>query len=103
MLRCKDGGWIPLLQFRTYPVSVTELLPLNFYISQKPDSHFRHILHVSQRKADGSLIAVEGMEFRYRTVREEQVCPIESVGQLRQILVTEFGMEEAGLILREER
>lgn len=102
LLRQKEGVWIPFLQFRTHPVSVTELQPLNFYISQKPDSHFRHILHVSQRRQDGSLIAVEGTEFRRRNALGEQVCPIENIDRLRQILVTEFGMAEAGLILREE-
>ena len=100
LLRQKDGILRPFLRFRDVPVSVTELIPLNFYISQNPTSHFRHIIHVNQRSTDGTTRVIEGREFKYHTPQGGVTQPIESIAQLREILETEFQMKPEHLLLR---
>jgi len=101
LLRWEAGEPRPFLRFRDVPVSVTELIPLNFYISQNPTSHFRHIIHVNQRGADGTTRVIEGREFKYHTPQGVVTQPIESIAQLREILETEFQMKPEHLLLRQ--
>jgi len=62
-LRCEADIWFleridgtkPAFCFRDIPAELRELEPLNFYISQKPDSHFRHILRCNLRHPDGTV------------------------------------------------
>ena len=53
VFRLTAEGEVNFIRFRDIPAEPCELIPLNFYISQKPDIHFRHILRVNLRKPDG--------------------------------------------------
>ena len=65
--RMEAEGQRPLTAFRDVPITINELIPLNFFISQKPDIHFRHMIHLSKRNADGSIFALDGKEFKIHT------------------------------------
>ena len=79
------------IRFRDVPASVEELIPLNFYISQKPDSHFRHRLNVSMKKADGSICRILGNELRIRSEDHMQERTIDHT-QLQGALLEHFGI-----------
>ena len=83
-----------LLRFRDVPVEPVELIPLNFYISQKPDIHFRHRLLVSQRKEDGSVYTLKGNMLHL--CREEAVLdyPVNDLETLCHVLQRYFSIEE---------
>ena len=53
LMRKTAEGETYALRFRDIPAEKCELVPLNFYVSQKPDIHFRHILRVSLRRPEG--------------------------------------------------
>ena len=77
LLRIQDGFWYldrweedhyrPSIRFRDVPATEEELIPLNFYISQKTDSHFRHRLNISVKQADGSIHRILGDQLHIRT------------------------------------
>ena len=100
-LRREDGFWYLdrwetdhyrySIRFRDVPATMEELIPLNFYISQKPDSHFRHRLNVSIKQSDGSIHRLLGDMLHVRTpdgVVEEQITN----GELGNILLAHFGI-----------
>ena len=100
-LRQQDGFWHldrweqehyrPSIRFREVPATMEELIPLNYYISQKPDSHFRHRLNVSIKQPDGSIHRLFGDQLHVRTA---QGVIDRTVGseQLQQVLMTHFGI-----------
>lgn len=90
-----------LLRFRDIPAEPVELVPLNFYISQRPDIHFRNRLLVSQRKEDGSVYTLKGNMLQLR--REEAVSeyPVNDLETLRQVLQRCFRIDPDKVILRE--
>lgn len=97
----KDGFWYldrwevdhyrPSIRFRDVPASMEELIPLNFYISQKPDSHFRHRVNVSIKKPDGSIHRIIGNELHVKVqgVVSDQII---DNGQLHSVLMEHFGI-----------
>lgn len=90
-----------LLRFRDIPAEPVELIPLNFYISQKPDIHFRHRLLVSQRKPDGSVWSLRGRELRLQSAEQVTVIPVEDMESLRRVLLERFAIDPDLLTLRE--
>lgn len=92
----------PFIQFRDIPAARTDLVPLNFYISQNPESHFRHILHLNQRKSDGSLYVLDGREFKIKTQDGETVQQLETVEQLKEVLRRYYNIDPAHCKLRDE-
>ena len=97
----KDGFWYldrwkvdhyrPSIRFRDVPASMEELIPLNFYISQKPDSHFRHRLNVSVKQPDGSIHCLLGDQLHVRTAAGA-VDKIVTHKELSEILLEHFGI-----------
>ena len=65
--RREEDHYRPSIRFRDVPASMEELIPLNFYISQKTDSHFRHRLNVSVKQPDGSIHRILGDQLHIRT------------------------------------
>ena len=65
--RWEQDHYRPSIRFREVPATAEELIPLNFYISQKPDSHFRHRLNVSVKQPDGSIHRLLGDQLHVRT------------------------------------
>ena len=94
-------GQHPLTAFRDVPVTVNELLPLNFYISQRPDSHFRHMIHLSKRNADGSVYAMDDKVFKIHTKDGVTVRELTSIEDVKEIMSTYFGMDPDSAPLRD--
>lgn len=111
LLQCADGLWTvskvtdsgirPLTAFRDLPASIDDLIPLNFYVSQHPDIHFRHVIHVSLRNPDGSVYSLDGRELKLHVGGETTVIPVESIAQLKSILKTYYGIDPATVPLRD--
>lgn len=101
-LRQLDGFWYldrweqdryrPSIRFREVPASMEELIPMNFYISQKPDSHFRHRLNVSLKQPDGCIHRILGSELHVRTQEGIVDQTITDAQQLQKALLTHFGI-----------
>ena len=100
-LRVQDGFWYldrweqdhyrPSIRFRDVPATMEELIPLNYYISQKPDSHFRHRLNVSVKQPDGSIHRLCGNQLHIRTA-EGAMDRTVSNQELSEVLLTHFGI-----------
>jgi N-hydroxyarylamine O-acetyltransferase len=91
----------PLICFRDIPVTVNDLIPLNFYISQRPDSHFRHMIHLSKRNADGSIYSLDGNEFKLHTTDGVTVRELTSIEEVKEIMLTYFDMDPETAPLRD--
>ena len=92
----------PLICFRDIPVSVNDLIPLNFYISQRPDVHFRHVIHLSFRNADGSIYSLDGREFKIHGGNDTTIIPVDSIDKLKEIMKTYFSIDPDTVPLRTE-
>ena len=100
-LRQQDGFWYldrleqdhyrPSIRFRDVPATPEELIPLNFYISQKPDSHFRHRLNVSMKQPDGSIYKLLGDQLHIRTAQGVQDRTV-THEELPELLLEHFGI-----------
>lgn len=111
LLKNEEGLWSltrvtaretrPLTAFRDIPASVTDLLPLNFYVSQHPDIHFRHVIHLNRRYPDGSLYALDGTQLKIRTGEKTEMIPVESIARLKEILTAYYGIDPATVPLRD--
>ena len=91
----------PFILFRDVPVTISDLIPMNFYISQKPDSHFRHILHINQRNPDGSTYVVNGNELKIHKDGQTVVQTIGSIEELKEVLMNYYQMDPATCMLRD--
>lgn len=100
-LRLQDGFWYldrweedhyrPSIRFRDIAAGAEELVPLNFYISQKPDSHFRHRLNVSLKQPDGSIHCLLGDQLHIRTA-EGVVDKTVKREEISAVLLEHFGI-----------
>lgn len=89
--RWEDTCYRPSIRFRDVPAALEELIPLNFYISQKPDSHFRHRLNVSLKRADGSIHRLLGDRLHVRTA-EGVADRMVGHEEIPDILLEHFGI-----------
>lgn len=99
--RVTDAEVRPLTCFRDVPVTLNDLIPLNFYVSQRPDIHFRHVIHLSQRKADGSIYALDGKEFKIHRTDGIEIQSVETIDQLKEIMVDYFSIDPKTAPLRD--
>ena len=110
LLEKKDDWWYvtrwtdkehrPLTCFRDVIASINDLIPLNFWVSQKPDIHFRHMIHLSKRNADGSIYALDGKEFKIHSAEGTTVQPVETIEQVKKIMREYFHMDPNAAPLR---
>ena len=91
--KISEEGESFLLRFRDVPAEPVELVPLNFYISQKPDIHFRNRLLVSLRKADGTVWTLKGNTLQIRRSGTGEECPVKDVDALEKTLWECFGID----------
>ena len=91
----------PLTAFRDIPASVNDLIPLNFYVSQRPDIHFRHVIHLNRRNADGSIYSIDGKEFKIHTANGTATEVLESIEDVKHIIRTYFNMDPTQIPLRD--
>lgn len=93
----RTDGTKPAFCFRDIPVQVRELVPLNFYISQRPDVHFRHILRCNMRHEDGSVHTLVDHTLQIRCNQETVTKTVED---LKLTLQSSFGMDPQYISLR---
>lgn len=93
LFRQTTEGESCLIRFRDIPAEPCELIPLNFYVSQRPDIHFRHILRVSQRREDGSVCSLVDHELTIHSAGETQVKQVSNMEELRLILREYFAID----------
>lgn len=91
----------PLTAFRDIPVSVNDLVPLNFYVSQRPDIHFRHVIHLNRRNADGSIYSIDGKEFKIHTAGNTQIQELKTIDDVKRIIRVYFDMNPENVPLRD--
>lgn len=91
----------PLTAFRDVPARINDLIPLNFYVSQRPDIHFRHVVHLNRRNRDGSIFSIDGKEFKIHTASGTQIRELSSIDDLKEIVSAYFNMDPEKLPLRE--
>jgi len=108
-LEQKNGFWYlyhedkPVIRFRDIPAQMIELEPLNFYISQKPDIHFRNRVFVSQRMPDGRICSLRGDEFTIRSNGETKTVTVNSLEQVKEILNSYFGIQEEMVMFSDKK
>lgn len=91
-----------VLEFDDVPARPVDLVPLNYYISQKPDSPFRSTLLVNRRLEGGGAYSVNGRQFKHHSPGGSTVREIGSPAELRNILEEYFGMDAGAVTLRDE-
>ena len=89
--RWEEDHYRPSIRFRDVPATLEELIPLNFYISQKPDSHFRHRLNVSIKQPDGTICRLLGDRLHIRTANAV-VDKTVTNAEISEILLEYFGV-----------
>lgn len=82
-----------VIRFRDVAAEPCELIPLNFYISQKPDVHFRHILRVNQRKGNDIIYSLVDHELTIHRGQISETQMITDKFMLCNILKDYFGIE----------
>ena len=93
----RTDGTKPAFCFRDIPAEQRELIPLNFYISQKQDSHFRHILRCNLRHADGTVYILTDSTLQ---IRRGDYVQTEEVGDCADVLQKYFYMDPRYIKLR---
>ena len=83
----------PLTAFRDVPASINDLIPLNFYVSQLPDIHFRHVIHLSRRNVDGSIYSIDDKEFKIHSADGVTVKKLQTIDDLKAVIRTYFCMD----------
>ena len=89
--RMEENCYKPSIRFRDVPAFMEELIPLNFYISQKPDSHFRHRINVSLKQPDGSIHRLLGDQLHVHT-NGDAIDRTVSREELSAVLLEHFGI-----------
>lgn len=99
--RVMDSGTRPLTAFRDVPAAINDLIPLNYYISQRPDIHFRHVIHLSRRNLDGSIFSIDGKEFKTHTREGTKTQQLNTIDDLKIVIRDYFDMDPESIPLRE--
>lgn len=101
LYRIQPEGDLPITAFRDIPASIDDLIPLNFYVSQLPEIHFRHVIHLSRRNPDGSIYSLDGHALKLHIDGKTTVIPVDTVVQLKTTLQTYFDIDPATVPLRD--
>ena len=86
-----DGSSRRVMLYSDNAVLPVDLIPLNFYVSGRPDSGFCRVLNVNFRLEDGS-VWISGRKFFLHTSSERIEREIEDLDDLRGILEGYFGI-----------
>lgn len=93
LFRQSEDGEVNFIRFRDAAVDMCELIPLNFYISQKPDVHFRHILRVNQRKEKGVVYSLVDHELTIHSPEGNCIISVPDRKTLDEVLVKYFEID----------
>lgn len=102
LFRQAEEGEVNFIRFRDIPAEPCELIPLNFYISQKPDIHFRHILRVNQRKEGGVVYSLVDHELTIHSPGGKTVIPVPDRKALDTVLTNYFGIDPKRLNIQKD-
>jgi len=102
LFRQAEEGEVNFIRFRDIPAEPCELIPLNFYISQKPDIHFRHILRVNQRKEGGVVYSLVDHELTIHSPGGNTVIPVPDRKALDTVLANYFGIDPKRLNIQKD-
>ncbi len=94
-------GLQPLTAFQEAPATINDLIPLNFYVSQRPDIHFRHVIHLNQRNADGSIYSLDGKQFKIHSASGTTIRELTAIEEVKEIMRTYYHMDPSHAKLRE--
>lgn len=89
-----------IMLFHDIPALPVDLIPLNFHVSQRPDSFFQKILNLNLRLPDGS-VSIFGRAFHLRTAAERIERDVQDLDDLRELLPKYFGIPADDPPLRE--
>ena len=89
-----------IMLFHDIPALPVDLIPLNFHVSQRPDSFFQKILNLNLRLPDGS-VSIFGRAFHLRTAAERIERDVQDLDDLRELLPKYFGIPSDDPPLRE--
>lgn len=98
--RSDVGETQAIMLFKDIPAEPVELIPLNYYTSQRPDSDFRSTLSLNLRLTGGS-VTVKGADFRFNDGSERIERRLRDTQDLREILRRYFGMNPDEIVLRD--
>lgn len=93
LFRQTEDGEVNFIRFRDAAAEPCELVPLNFYISQKPDVHFRHILRVNQRKENGVVYSLVDHELTIHSPEENRIIAVPDRKTLDEVLQKYFEID----------
>ncbi len=94
-----DGTARKVMLYSDVPAPNVDLIPLNYYVSQRPDSSFRSVLNVNLRLEDGSAW-IRGKRFCLRSAGQSVDRELRDTDDLREVLERFFGIPGEGLPLR---
>lgn len=102
LYRLDAGEQINFIRFRDVSVEHCELIPLNFYISQKPDVHFRYILRVNQRKENGVIYSLVDHELTIHSPEGNRVISVPDRKALDCVLLKYFEIDPRKLNIQKD-
>ena len=93
-----DGSAEKVFLYHDIPMPPMDMIPMNFYVSQRPDSVFRNVLNVNLRLPDGG-VWLKDAQFSRHAGTERLEREIRDQEDLKQVLIQHFGIpaEEAPL------
>ena len=94
-------GLQPLTAFQDRPATLNDLIPLNFYVSQRPDIHFRHVIHLNKRNADGSIYSLDGKQFKIHSAHGTTVRELTTMEEVKEIMLVYYGIDPNHAPLRD--
>ena len=89
-----------VMLFHDVPAEPVDMIPLNFHVSQRPDSFFQMMLNLNLRLEDGS-VSIFKRSFHLHTASEEIRRDVRDLDDLRELLPRYFGIPADDPPLRE--
>ncbi len=90
-LQASDGSFEKVFLYHDIPMPPPDMIPMNFYVSQREGSLFRSTLSVNLRLPDGS-VWISGKKFSLHTSTERIDRELRDLDDLRAVLPQYFGI-----------
>ena len=101
LIRIDSDKERPSILFRDMAAQPVEFIPLNFYVSQNRDIHFRNRIMVIQRQPDGRIFRLIGDTFSITDSLGTETQPVNTTDDIRRILEQYFHISPHTVTLRE--
>ncbi len=86
-----DGTSEKVFLYHDIPMPRMDMIPMNFYVAQRPGSVFRTTLNVNLRLPDGS-VWIKGKQFSLHSGTEQIERELRDLDDLRELLPKYFGI-----------